>query len=332
MEYVIRADGGLEIGLGHLVRSTALARELRARDHTVTYATRTPVAATEVIPNDTDVFELTESDEQSELAGYVDRRDAAVVVDSYDIGTDYQRQIREVARTLAVVLDDIRHTIAADVLINGNLYAPSLEYDWEAPEPTWCLGTEYLLLRQEFRDLIRRNVPERTPPERALITMGGSDTHGVTPAVMRTFEGTSVRVDVIVGPGFENETEIRETASAVDATFDVVTDPPDLAERMFRADFAVSAVGTSTYELLAARTPFVGVPQADNQLPIARALADQDAALVLDKRADESAIATARRRVESNASLRNRLRTVARGLVSDGGPAAVADILEAPTE
>jgi hypothetical protein len=47
---VIRADGGPDIGYGHLVRTGALARALVDRGHEVAYATTTPDRVADVCP------------------------------------------------------------------------------------------------------------------------------------------------------------------------------------------------------------------------------------------------------------------------------------------
>jgi lipid A disaccharide synthetase len=85
---------------------------------------------------------------------------------------------------------------------------------------------------------------------------------------------------VIIGPGFENEDEIRDAATETDANFNLLRDPDDLPRRMFEADFAVSATGSTVYELLATGTPVVGVPQTDNQTPISKTLSSRDAILL----------------------------------------------------
>jgi hypothetical protein len=89
-----------------------------------------------------------------------------------------------------------------------------------------------------------------------------------------------LEVDVIIGPGFENEDEIRDAATETDANFNLLRDPEDLPRRMFEADFAVSATGSTVYELLATGTPVVGVPQTDNQTPISKTLSSRDAILL----------------------------------------------------
>jgi len=104
--------------------------------------------------------------------------------------------------------------------------------------------------------------------------MGGSDVRNTTPQIVRAFDGTDLRVDVVVGPGFENRAAIDHAVVETTGEFDVIRNPPDLSKRMFNADLAVSATGDTIYELLALGTPTIGLPQADNQKPVADALGD----------------------------------------------------------
>jgi spore coat polysaccharide biosynthesis predicted glycosyltransferase SpsG len=53
---------------------------------------------------------------------------------------------------------------------------------------------------------------------------------------------------------------------------------------MFQADLAVSATGTTSYELLALGTPTIGIPQVDNQIPIVETLAERGAMVHLPLR------------------------------------------------
>jgi UDP-2,4-diacetamido-2,4,6-trideoxy-beta-L-altropyranose hydrolase len=277
---VIRADGGPEIGYGHLVRTGALADAMLDRGHAVTCATTTPTVARSVHPESVEVLPLDPEDERETFPNWVREEGPDVVLtDSYEIDTPYQRALTSISAPLVVVLDDTRHTICADVLVNGNVYAPDLDYDYDGAEPEWCLGLDYLLLREAISTRASKDPPWRPHAERALVTMGGSDIRGTTPEVLPAFEGTGLTVDVIVGPGFDDETarETERVAGEVAADVRIARDPPDLAERMFQADLAVSATGSTSYELLALGTPTVGIPQAENQLPIAEALADRGA-------------------------------------------------------
>lgn len=284
MHLALRVDGGPEIGYGHLVRTGALAETVLGHGHTVTCSSTTPNVAASVYPDAVDVLPLDPATEPETFTDWIRREQPDVVLtDSYEVDREYQHLLDSLSPCLAVILDDTRHTVCADILINGNIYALNLEYEYEGNPPKRCLGIEYLLLREEIRTLTAQSAPWRDPPERVLVTMGGSDVRGVTPEVLPAFANTDLLVDVVIGPGFDEELEyeIERIASEVAADIRLSYDPMDLAERMFKSDLAVSAAGSTTYELLALDTPTIGIPQADNQIPIAEALSERGAMIHL---------------------------------------------------
>lgn len=318
MHLAIRADGGPRIGFGHLFRSGAMAAYALSEGDRVTYVTETPKHTRTAAPDGVDVVDIDAGDSHATFIEWLSTSNPDVVLtDSYDVDTERQSRIRSHVPCLAVVLDDTRFAVDADVLINGNVYAPEFVYEWEETEPTWCLGTDYLLLRAAVRELAAREPPFRESPEHALVTMGGSDTQNATPDVVEAFDGSSLAVDVVVGPGFENRAEIKQAAVRTDATITLVDDPPDLYERMFDADLAVTATGTTVYELLALGTPTIGCPQVDNQVPIADALHDR-AALVVPEREGASLAATIEA-VGTDPQRRRALRNRGRSLIDGEG-------------
>lgn len=322
----IRVDGNHEIGYGHLIRSNALVEELLSRGHDATVATTTPQPVRSVFP---DAVEITELPSRADPGPFVNWLDDvgpdAVFIDSYPADTEYQRLVRE-RIPISVLQDDNRHAICADLFINGNLYAADLHYEFDAPEPTALLGPDYVLLRREIRTRARTEPPWRVQPDRALVTMGGSDIANLTPTAIQAFDGLSLHVDAIVGPGFSSSQErsIRTAAETISADVTVTRDPDDLAERMFQADFAVSTSSTTTYELLALGTPIISVPVADNQERMAASLRERDAALVLDRDVETTGFRRAIRTYVSNPAHRRTRRELGRRLVDGQGTERIA--------
>lgn len=282
MHIAIRADGGQSIGYGHLMRTSALANQLLDRGVRVTYATTTPENVRDICPTDIEIISLQSRADPKELLGRLGHDVNGVVIDSYLADVGYQCSIRNKV-PLLVISDDAQRDVCGDIVVNGNLYAQDLDYDYHGEEPIWCLGPEYLLLRQSIVKHSAKPLKWRATPERALITMGGSDTTNVTPEVLRAFDGYSISVDTIVGPGFteEQEQEIKRVASTISVRDEVVRNPPNLAERMYRADFAVCTASTTTYELLALGTPIITLPVVNNQRLLAQALEKHDVATVI---------------------------------------------------
>ncbi|MEY7849456.1 UDP-2,4-diacetamido-2,4,6-trideoxy-beta-L-altropyranose hydrolase [Natrarchaeobius sp. A-rgal3] len=330
MHLVIRADGGPSIGFGHLFRSTTIAEKFGRNDSRVTYATTTPSSVERVCPAEVEIVELhSRSDPDPFVEWLVDVEPDIVVSDAYPVDTPYQQAVREYV-PLVVISDDTRHAVNADILINGNLYAKNLQYEFVENEPLQCVGPAYALLREPFQLLAGRDPPWRTEPERALVTMGGSDTTNRTPAVIQAFDGLSIRVDAIVGPGFSNEQEweLRDVANNVSADVRLERDPDDLSTRMFRADFAVCTASTTTYELLAIGTPIVCQPIADNQDRIATALSERDVATILERDANVDSIRRAITAYTTDETLRRERREIGQTLVDGRGADRVTTAMQ----
>jgi len=334
MHLVIRADGGHSVGYGHLSRSGALGEEFLARGHSVTVATTTPQPAQEVFPDTVQTAGLSSRGNPEPFIDWLGTANPDVVfTDAYPVDTEYQHAIRECV-PLAVLQDDDRHAVCADLFTNGNLYAPGLAYEFVGERPEQYLGPDYVLLRQEIRKAATDEPPWREQPERAIIMMGGSDIAGLTPTVVRAFDGCEFRVDAIVGPGcsVEQKKAIYDAANACTADVHVNSDPVDLADRMIQADFAVSTASSTTYELLALGTPIVSVPVVENQEPIAEELAERDLATVLDGDTDIAAFSAAIRDYVTNSSMRRRRRDVGRRLVDGRGVERVCTQMLSLTE
>jgi len=326
MHIVIRAEGGPDIGYGHLSRSSALGEECLTRGHTVTVATTTLQPAREVFPNTIQTVELPSRGDPELFIDWLSTTNPdAVFTDAYPVDTEYQRAIRERV-PLAVLQDDNRHAVCADLFTNGNLYAPDLAYEFVGESPEQYLGTDYILLRQEIREASTDEPPWREQPERAIIMMGGSDIASLTPTAVRAFDGCNLHVDAIVGPGCsaDQEQAVRNAAEACTADVYVDCDPDDLVDRIAQADFAVSTASSTTYELLALGTPIISIPVADNQEPIAAALRTRDAATVLNRGDGSEEFRSAIREYIQDTELRRQRQVRGHKLVDGKGTQRVA--------
>jgi spore coat polysaccharide biosynthesis predicted glycosyltransferase SpsG len=140
--------------------------------------------------------------------------------------------------------------------------------------PNGHYGPAFIVLAPEVAAL--RDGPRRfTPPLELLVTLGGSDTHGVTPRVVAALgDGLGAeRVEVVVGPGFRHADEIEQASASWRVR--VRSGVPSLAEAIAAASLVVCGGGVTCYEAAALGVPAVIVANEPHELPVARWLEDR---------------------------------------------------------
>jgi spore coat polysaccharide biosynthesis predicted glycosyltransferase SpsG len=337
MNVAIWADGDAKIGMGHLIRQRTLSSALRERGHTIDFLSTTCNVTDDLLPNsvgvtsihspaDAERFVREQSPDMLLLDLPVKSRSSSAML----LTKELQQRFRNLETQVCIFHGEDGGVVNCDIVINGHIYASHAKYQYLGQEPEWLLGTDYLIMDKEIRELANSELTVRDDPDRVVITIGGSDVKNSTPSVIPAFEDLDVSVEVIIGPGFTNQTRssIREVAAETNATIEIVEDPPDLAWRLSRADLAVSALGLMAYELLALGTPFVGLTIAPDQEPKAEALAEREAAVVLGADFDTVSIRKAVTDLLKETERRRELALGGRQLVDAQGLGCICSTIE----
>lgn len=326
MNIGIRADGGPSMGFGHLIRSGAIASECLRRGDTVVYFTTSPTAVSKTLPDPVRIEVLDEKEDPTEVVQALrDHTIDSLFIDLFEADTAYQRVLSRSNSKIVVRHNYLNHTVCCNTVVYGDLHAPKIDYEWTGTEPEFLLGSDYVLLREQFRDVAREEPRWEAEPTRALVTMGGSDVADTTPDAMEAFHNFSGTVDVVIGPGFSNTAEIERVAESLPTRFNLLYSPDNMAEIMQRADVAVSAVGGTVFELLATQTPFVAVPQVENQKQRTEMLRQNGLAQVVTK---NEAIASGVESLLEDSAKREKLFERMGGVVDGNGARRVRDTFE----
>lgn len=293
----LRADADSRRGAGHVMRCLALAQAWH--DHGgaaafVGHISAAPlreriesegfpvIALTAPHPNPYDLSTfLPWLHQRQEQAGWV-------ALDGYHFDPAYHQAIRAAGWPL-LVIDDYAHlpTYHADILVNPNAYAGEIHYP--AKEPLLNLrGPRFALLRKEFRQalqptMVEGGVMQPGPARHVLVTMGGADPDNVTGKVidaLRSLGKCGLTVKVIAGPLNLHRQQLADRLSApLDA--EILLPVTDMAPLMRWADLAISAAGSTCWELAAMGVPMIVTALADNQTRVAASLAGHGAAVNL---------------------------------------------------
>lgn len=245
---LFRATGGPGTGWGHVMRCLALADGLRRARWDVSFRLE---------------------DSSPDVARFVSREFPVVdarapcdwaVFDSYALGEGDRRQVLETDMKLLCIDDQARGRFSADVILNANPGARASEYRCARPTRL-LLGSRYCLLRAPFR----RRMPAKRIAKRArrlLVSFGGTDPLRMADRVLSALPS-----------GFEVRVLRGATAS-------------ETAALMKWADMAVTAAGSTCWELARVGVPLLAVACAENQRRVADAVHRRGIGMSLGSRQD----------------------------------------------
>jgi UDP-2,4-diacetamido-2,4,6-trideoxy-beta-L-altropyranose hydrolase len=152
----MRADANATIGMGHVVRCLALGRELAERGAEVHLASKSlPPVLVENAQRLGFTVSLLSAAPDAEATAEALRRLGQidlVIVDHYELDTEWERAVRPLASKLMVV-DDLESAHFCDILLNQNYSVAGADrYAGLVPAAaTVLLGPAYALIRREFQ-------------------------------------------------------------------------------------------------------------------------------------------------------------------------------------
>ena len=262
-----RADGSTDIGMGHVIRSLALADMLKDEFDCI-FVTRfiNDYTIREIEKSCSSYIKLSEKKNKhfEEFITFIKEEDT-VVLDNYFFTTEYQKQIKATGCKL-VCIDDMhdKHYVA-DVVINHAIGLREEQFSIESYTKL-CLGWNYALLRKPFLNVIPR---KRIEQKRCLVCIGGVDKQNITTNIVRLLEEVeSVEViDVILGAAFLFKKELEKVIFNSIKKVNIFSSlsSMDMVERMQIADFGILPASSISLEATAVGMPFLVGYYADNQ-------------------------------------------------------------------
>jgi UDP-2,4-diacetamido-2,4,6-trideoxy-beta-L-altropyranose hydrolase len=331
----IRADADTAMGAGHVMRCLALSQAWMAEGDAVVFvsadlpeslAVRLEAEGVSVVDV---VGKRGSTDDAAQAASYAGEDGGLwLVVDGYHFDNTYREKLK--ASDLNVLaIDDgyLTEHVHADVVLNQNLGAESLRYAAKRV----LLGTDYVLLRSEFRDPTLRKGSVRNAAGRVLVTLGGGDPDNQTMKVvdaLKEIDRPGLHSRVLMGQTNPHLNTLRKATSDFSG-IEVMSHVTDMPSLIAWADIAISAGGSTCWELAFAGVPNLVLVIADNQRPIAAALDQAGASVSMGwfESVQVGDIASALCAVMDSETLRESMRKSGQDLVDGAGAGRVAEVL-----
>jgi len=272
---IFRADGNSQMGLGHVIRSLALADMLRA-DFECHFMIRNPLPTLkeQILAVCASIIELPEteaheSESQAIAANYLDGSEI-VVLDGYHFRTAYQQILKKKGCKL-VCIDDIHaYHFVADVVINHAGGVEASDYSAE-PGTRFCLGLDYALLRRPFLQAAKqRDFAEGR--DAIFICLGGADPKNDTLKVLQKCEQLPEvpTCYVILGGAYPHRAALERFLEKSSLIVELLSNlnAEEMVRYMQRCSRAITSPSTIAYEYLSVGGELYLHQIADNQVDI----------------------------------------------------------------
>ena len=270
----IRADANSEIGSGHMMRCLSIADACKELGEQVCFliADEGGVELLSKRGHDYIVLGTDYQRMEEELQPGMGERQlqrllgehphGLLLIDSYFVTEQYLKALREYAKV--VYMDDIpRFAYPVDAIVNYNIYGEDMEYDGECG--TFFLGPGFAPLREQFQKV---EYQVRSEAKNVLITTGGSDKYNLAGKILdevMTKEGTKELCYHVVSGVFNPHRTYLEKLAEKNGNIKVHCNVTDMAGLMKECDIAITAGGSTVYELSAVGVPTLCFSFVDNQ-------------------------------------------------------------------
>lgn len=218
----------------------------------------------------------------------VSRPAVTVLVDSYYVTDSYLAALEKTAYT--ILMDDIgEHPYPVDCVINYNAPARLEAYRrlYPGEETRLLIGSAYIPLREQFRGVADSFIPREVPmgqrialltpdsgeengveeePARpgVLLTAGGGESGGIAGQILERIYTDAFTFHLVTGRFFSGVERLRQLEQT-HPNIHIHHDVKNMAELMRGCQLAVTAGGSTVYELAALGIPFICFSCAENQ-------------------------------------------------------------------
>ncbi len=268
MRTVICIEASHQRGMGHLFRGLHLAKALRAAGDEILFAVNDDRRSLEVLHSE----------------GF-----DAEVVPSYTSGPDWEEGLLRKHRPDWWINDrlDTAAAHAGKIVDSGVMLATfddhgdgglsaafnvlAMDLDPSERMPNGLYGAEYIILDPKI-EKYRAAFPACGNPSEILVTLGGSDTYGMTPRVLSALGGMQIppAVGVSLGPNFNHRETLNSALAKYPGRVRIYDNPSSLVGLVAKAKIILCGGGVTLFEAAALGVPALAIANEPHEIPIVR--------------------------------------------------------------
>lgn len=272
-----RTDSNDEISGGHLIRSVAVAKAFYRRGESILFLVADDCSISVIKDHGFDYLILNSdwrdlmTDAEQTLRLLKENKPSLLFIDTYSVSKRYVEYLKPYSKI--AYLGSIRKYIGdVDFLIN---YSTDIDYNFYKEkynkDTQLLLGPSYAPLREEFQNIEHIYKNKITD---VLITTGNTDPFHVIPTILKHLingDDGNIIFHVVIGRLFNNVAYFHEEYDNNDKVV-LHENVECMSILMNKCDIAITANGTTVYELAAIGLPIISFALVKEQVNSAKAL------------------------------------------------------------
>ena len=256
--FAICIEASHKMGMGHLFRALNMAKFTRSKEDKCIILVNDDKAVLRVLDRKQMIFDTVSlKDFYSGWEGKIITRHKIDVWINDRLDTDARHAKNVKKNNITLISLDDRGSGAEIADINFGSLPCNFEKDLKGKKV--LKGLDYLILDSRIDEFKR----ERRFVERVLVTLGGSDTYGLTIKVVEILKKAGIKADIIAGPGFKH---FKELKSIINEDYTVIKDLPSLIKKFHDYDLAITSGGITPFEANASGLPCIIVAAEQHEV------------------------------------------------------------------
>ena len=199
-----------------------------------------------------------------------------LIIDHYGIDHKWEQKLRPYCKNIMIIDDLANRKHDCDLLLDQNLiHNYKNRYKKLLPKNcTTLLGPEFALLQNDYKDLHLSAPTRKGPVKRILVYFGATDENKLTEKTLLAFlqfNRKDIILDIVLSSHSLQMKKIKMLSKKF-KNINIYSELKSLANLILKADLAIGASGSTTWERCCLGLPSIVITIADNQKPIAKEL------------------------------------------------------------
>ena len=283
MKIVFRCDASLDIGLGHLIRCLAVAKELQKQNQII-FATVKDDTNSYIKETGFEIF-FKEKDETEEnfliRLNSVLNPEAIVIDKKYSYSIEFLNDFKQNNIKIIMIdnvcegMSECEEIIFPNAHLDKNILRKYLSSEQINKVKA---GPEHVILLDEILALKEKINHNFHNPPNIIVTTGGTDPEGVLLKLIPWLEEMKLKANILIliGQAFKYRNELEKLIINLPDNFQVL---PYSLEEFLEADIVICTFGVSIYEMIYLQIPTICISHSKENAQGAKILKERYGAI-----------------------------------------------------